>query len=221
LDNPNTSTSTTTFHTSLCQLMNIRYPIVQAGMAGSTTPELVAAVSNAGGLGILGVSKMTPPQFQDSILAIKQKTKYPFGVNLLLAPPEQDNNNKDIVTVQQFLDQFSQKLQIPSSLDNNSTSEIRIPSSSNLQEQLKIILDEHVPLLSIGMGDPSKIIKQAHAADAKVMSMITTVEEAVRLVEGGTDIVVAQEAEAGGHRSTFQIDPNSALSSQLMCTTHV
>jgi len=59
------------------------------------------------------------------------------------------------------------------------------------------------------MGGPSEIVKQAHAADVKIMSMITTVEEAVRMVEGDTDIVVAQGAEAGGHRSTFQIDPNS------------
>jgi nitronate monooxygenase len=50
------------FHTSLCSLLNIRYPIVQAGMSGFTTPELVAAVSNAGGLGILGASRIMPEQ---------------------------------------------------------------------------------------------------------------------------------------------------------------
>jgi len=62
----------TAFNTSLCELMKIRYPIVQAGMAGSTTPELVAAVSNAGGLGILGASRLTLSQLQDSILTIKR-----------------------------------------------------------------------------------------------------------------------------------------------------
>jgi hypothetical protein len=66
------------FQTSLCKLMNIRYPIVQAGMAGFTTPDLVAAVSNAGGLGILGASRLSSSQLQKSIIEIKQKTKYPF-----------------------------------------------------------------------------------------------------------------------------------------------
>ena len=61
-------------------------------MAGShTTPELVAAVSNAGGLGILGASRLTPQQLKDAINKIKSLTNRIFGVNLLLAPPESGN----------------------------------------------------------------------------------------------------------------------------------
>ena len=56
-----------TFHTVLCKLLDIRYPIVQTDMAGSTIPNLVAAVSNAGGLGILGASRLTTNQLQDAI----------------------------------------------------------------------------------------------------------------------------------------------------------
>lgn len=58
----------------LCKMLNIRYPIIQAGMAGSTTPELVAAVSNAGGLGIVGAARLMPDQFLDMILKIKELT---------------------------------------------------------------------------------------------------------------------------------------------------
>jgi NAD(P)H-dependent flavin oxidoreductase YrpB (nitropropane dioxygenase family) len=59
-------------HTKLCDLLNIQYPIIQAGMAGGpTTPELVAAVSNAGGLGILAASRLTPEQLRDAIQRIK------------------------------------------------------------------------------------------------------------------------------------------------------
>lgn len=75
--------------TQLCKLLNIQYPIIQAGMAGGvTTPELVASVSNAGGLGILGAARLTPEQTREQIHKIKSLTDRPFGVNLLLAAPE-------------------------------------------------------------------------------------------------------------------------------------
>lgn len=66
----------------LCKLLNIRYHIIQAGMAGQTTPELVAAVSNAGGLGILGATRMTPENISDVVRKIKMITTKPYGVNL-------------------------------------------------------------------------------------------------------------------------------------------
>ncbi len=91
--------------------MGIRYPIVQAGMSGFTTPDLVAEVSNAGGLGILGAARMTTTQLLQAIISIKEKTNQSFGVNLLLAPREQQGN-KDVVTTQNFLNHFRQNLQI-------------------------------------------------------------------------------------------------------------
>ena len=85
-------------HTQLCELLNIKYPIVQAGMGGQTTPELVAAVSRAGGLGILGASRLTTQQLKEAIDKIKSLTDRPFGVNLVLAPPE--SGNQDVATAQ-------------------------------------------------------------------------------------------------------------------------
>jgi nitronate monooxygenase len=196
---------TNAFHTSLCNLLNIRYPILQAGVSGFTTPELVAAVSNAGGLGILGASRIMPEQLGDTISKIKRLTTNPFGVNLLLAPPEKEGN-QDIEQVQQFLDnRFRQELKIPPKANQN----ISIPPS-RLSEQLKIILEEKVPVVSFAMGNPSaKLVEQIHSSyddiNVKVISMITTAEEAANVVRNGTDIVVAQGAEAGGHRSTFNI----------------
>ena len=76
----------------LCEELGIKYPIIQAGMAGgATTPELVSAVSNAGGLGILSATQLTPIQLKEAIFEIKSKTQNPFGVNILLAPPEDGN----------------------------------------------------------------------------------------------------------------------------------
>jgi len=71
-------------HTSICELLQIEHPIVLGGMAGHTSVALVAAVSNAGGLGTLGVARMTPEQISESIHAIRKATPRPFGVNFLL-----------------------------------------------------------------------------------------------------------------------------------------
>jgi nitronate monooxygenase len=190
-------------HTKLCDLLNIQYPIIQAGMAGGpTTPELVAAVSNAGGLGILAASRLTPEQLMDAIQRIKSLTSRPFGVNLLLAPPE--SGNQDVVATQHFLDKFRQDLNIPLAANNTAAFDIEIPPST-IPVHFEVILEEKIPIISIGLGDPTKLIEQAHDSNIKVMAMITTVEEALRVVKGGVDIVVAQGSEAGGHRSTFQL----------------
>ena len=194
-----------TLHTQLCDLLNVKYPIIQAGMGGHTTPELVAAVSNAGGLGILGASRLTTQQLKDAIHKIKSLTSHPFGVNLVLAPPEPSND--EVATAQRFLDQFRKELNIPLSSAINAN-HIQLPPSP-IPDYLRIILEEEkVPVLSIGLGDPTKLVEQAHTSNAKVMAMVTTVEEATKVVKGGVDIVVAQGSEAGGHRSTFQLNMN-------------
>lgn len=188
----------------LCERLGIKYPIIQAGMAGGiTTPELVSAVSNAGGLGVLAASRLAPAQLKEAILKIKSKTRNPFGVNILLAPPE--DGNKDIATVQHYLDDFRMELGLSSGSLN-----ISIPPPMTPQ-YLDIIFQEQVPVLSIGLGDPSNITESAHSHNTIVMTMVTTVKEAIQVVKGGTDIVVAQGAEAGGHRSTFKLGPNGEV----------
>ena len=187
--------------TSLCDLLNIRYPIIQAGMGGFTTPQLVAAVSNAGGLGILGANRMTTEQTRDAIKKIKKLTTNPFGVNLLLAPPEK-SGNQNINKVQQFFnDKFRRELKIASKTEKD----VNLPSSK-LLEQLQIILEEKIHVVSFAMGNlPTELVEKIHSSSSssKIMSMVTTVQEAIDVVRNGTDIVVAQGAEAGGHRSTF------------------
>lgn len=191
-------------HTPLCGLLRIRYPIIQAGMSGGiTTPELVAAVSNAGALGILGASRITPEQTQDQIRRIKTLTNQPFGVNLVIAQPEP--NVQEVQKVQKILDQFRQELDIPLS---EGASEVALPPS-RLSEQLDIVFEEKVPVLSFGLGDSTRFASEAHKAGAKVISMVTTVDEARKVADGGgADVIIAQGSEAGGHRSTFALDQN-------------
>jgi nitronate monooxygenase len=190
--------------TVLCDLLGIRYPIVQAPMAGGwTTPELVSEVSNAGGLGMLAGARVSPERLQEDIWAVKARTNRPFGVNFLLAPPEPGNT--DTVLVQRFLDRFRDKLGLPPGETN-----LTLPPSP-LPEQLEIVFEERVPVLGVALGDPGGLTERAHAEDMLVVSMVTTVDEAVRVVEGGVDVVIAQGAEAGGHRSTFDLDPGGEV----------
>lgn len=191
-----------TLHTQLCDLLHIRYPILQAGMSGGiSNPELVAAVSNAGGLGVLGAGRITPEQTRDQIRRIKTLTNQPFGVNLVIAPPEP--NVQEVHKVQKILNQFRQELGIPISEGN----QVALPPS-HLSEQLGIIFEEKVPILSFGLGDTTRFVDEAHKAGAKVIAMVSTVDEARKVVDGGVDVIIAQGSEAGGHRSTFALDQN-------------
>jgi nitronate monooxygenase len=191
--------------TELTGLLDLQYPIVQAPMAGGpTTPGLVAAVSAAGGLGVYAGSGVAPDLLAASIAAIRARTAAPFGVNFLIAPPE---GGGDIEFAQSALDRLREELGLP-----RGARDIAVPPSL-ISDQLDVVLSERVPVLSFALGDPAPFAEAAHEAGVLVCAMVTTVEEAVRVVEGGADLVVAQGAEAGGHRSTFDLsdDRSGAL----------
>lgn len=195
-----------TLSTPLCDLLHIRYPIIQAGMAGGfTTPELVAAVSNAGALGVLGANRLTPEQTRNQIHRIKTLTNQPFGVNLLNAPPEP--NLQEVQKVQRILDQFRQELGLPLKEGEGTNEEVVLPPS-HLSEQVDVVFEEKVPVLSFGLGDVTRFAGEAHEVGAKVTAMITTVDEAMKVADGGADVIIAQGSEAGGHRSTFVLNQN-------------
>jgi nitronate monooxygenase len=202
---------------SLCKLLGIKYPIIQSGMAGQTTAELVSAVSNAGGLGILGATRMTPDQLLETIKKIKKNTIKPFGVNLWIGPSIKSDKNPEEKSIQQFLNEKIRKpLDIPlkpedfdKSQEFSTTQGIQnLSFESKYDEQVKIILEEEVPVASFAMGDPVKFVDKIHSKGMKVMSMVTTVKDALTLANNGSDIIMAQGSEAGGHRSVFSNNLN-------------
>jgi nitronate monooxygenase len=181
-------------HTLLCDRLGIRYPIIQAPMAGGwTTPELVAAVSNAGGLGVYPASRLTDEQLRDAIHQIRALTNKPFGVNFQTAGTEPGNT--DVAATQRLLDSVRAAMDLPPG-----PAELHV-APQQWNEQIQLVLDERVPVLSLALGDPAPFVAAAQACGAVVMAMITTVAEAQRAASGGVDILVAQGAEAGGHRS--------------------
>lgn len=197
-------TTRASLQTRVCDLLGIHYPIVQAGMGGGlTTPELVAAVSNAGGLGILGGFMMPPDRLRAAIQEIKERTPQPFGVNFIVAPPE--TGNEDVATAQGVLD----GIRADAGLPPGDPSPALPPSMLN--EALEIVYAEGVPVLSLGLGDPARFVGPAHERGMRVMAMVSTVDEAVRAAASGTDVIAAQGYEAGGHRSNFAFNGDPDL----------
>lgn len=146
------------FKTELTEKLGIEYPIIQAGMGGVATAGLAAAVSNAGGLGVLGAAMMTPVTLREEVRKVKDLTDKPFGVDLLLAQgwPGQE-------------------------------------------EMIQVMFEEEVPVFASGLGNPAPYAEEMHRHGMTVMAVIGAVRHARRVVEGGTDIVVAQGTEGGGH----------------------
>lgn len=192
------------FRTSLCDLLGIEYPIVQAGMSGVAGPELVAEVSNAGGLGILTGALTSPAELREKIRRIHKLTDRPFGVNLLLhtdlCPPKDPARIPDelVAKVQVQLDRFRERLGIAKSASRPGA----IPDLVNAA--FEVILEERAPVWSIGLGNPTpEMVGRCRERGIKVIAMVATVGDAKAVASSGVDAVVAQGSEAGGHRSTW------------------
>lgn len=192
-------------HTKVSETLGIKYPILQAGMAGGvTTPQLVAAVSNAGGLGTLGAAYMSPEQILTAIREIRRLTTHPFAVNLFI-PTE------PIVSTE-TIEQMNQRLQ-PYRTELGIDSPPRIVQyAESFAEQIQVILDEKVPIFSFTFGIPdSRTMQELKANETLVIGTATTFREALMLEQSGADMIVAQGSEAGGHRGTFAVAFEEAL----------
>ncbi|QDI90320.1 nitronate monooxygenase [Salicibibacter halophilus] len=187
------------FKTKAQSLLNSEYPVIQAGMAGgTTTPELVAAVSNSGGLGTLGAGYMAPEQIRSAIQAIKALTDTPFAVNLFIPSPKYSREQEKafIETGLQLTERYRHKFNLESPCINQ--------VEEDFDEQLRVILEEKVPYFSFTFGLPSAdTLKKLNDQNIYTLGTATTVDEAIQLETAGIDLIVAQGSEAGGHRGTF------------------
>lgn len=185
--------------------LNIKYPIIQAGMAGGpTTPELVAAVSNAGALGTLGAGYMSPEDIRNVLSQIMKLTNEPFAVNLFL-PQVYEENEQQILNMQKHLNKYRKQLGIAEVSS--------VPDIQDLfKQQLNVVIEAGVKIVSFTFNKPSaSLIEKLHDSGITVIATATTVNEAKELESIGTDMIVAQGSEAGGHRGTFLDVEDEAL----------
>ncbi|MEH7075864.1 NAD(P)H-dependent flavin oxidoreductase [Neobacillus drentensis] len=188
----------------LTKLLKIEFPIIQAPMAGGvTTSKLVAEVSNSCGLGMIGAGYMTPLQIRAQIREIKELTLNPFGVNLFV-PNKYEVSEDDINSANQILNPIREQLNLPQKDSNEIPTTTFKTIFETFMEQLKIVIEEQVPICSFTFGIPSKeVIAELKQANIIVIGTATTVREAVENEKAGMDIVVVQGSEAGGHRGNF------------------
>lgn len=142
--------------TAITELLKIEYPILQGGMAWVSTFTLAAAVSEAGGLGIIAAGGADGEYVRDQIQKIRERTKKPFGVNVMLMSPY-------------------------------------------APEVMKVVLEEGVPVVTTGAGNPGKYLKDLKANGTKVLPVIPTVALARKMEREGADGVIAEGTESGGH----------------------
>ncbi len=141
---------------AICKMLGLKYPIFQGGMAWLGTAELASAVSEAGGLGIIGAGHMPPDVLREEIEKVKKATKKPFGVNIMLMSPF-------------------------------------------VKEVMQLMVDERVPVVTTGAGNPGEYIPALKEIGTKVIPVVASVALAKRLVRTGVDAIIAEGMESGGH----------------------
>ncbi|HEG8972495.1 TPA: nitronate monooxygenase [Staphylococcus aureus] len=183
--------------TQITKMLGIKYPIIQAGMAGSTTPELVSTVSKQGGLGMIGAGYFDSHQLSKEILEVQKLTQAPFAVNLF-TPNDIKYDKKQIEQMNTKLKPYREALGL--STPKNST----VKEKEKFEDAIEVIESLKVPIIAFTFGIPNQnIIKRLHNAGKILIGTATSVEEAVENENAGMDIVVAQGYEAGGHRGSF------------------
>ncbi len=185
--------------------LGIEHALILAPMAGGTsTPALVAAVSNAGGLGSMGAGYMRPAQIAESIAQIRALTARPFAVNLF-AGGSDGTGARDPRRMLELMMPHHARLGLPAP----TTPDDFLP---RFEEQVQVVLDAKVPIFSFTFGIPAPdLIAKLKARGTRLMGTATTVAEARALHTAGVDAIIAQGSEAGAHRGTFLAPSEDSL----------
>jgi len=188
----------------LCSQLGIAHPIIQSGMSRVAGPELVAAVSNAGGLGILAALRLEPDDLRAQIRRIRELTAQPFGVNLWLHPGVTRPIAPDAIPAETLAGAQGRLNEIRARLNLAASNATPSRFPELVQRNFEVILDERVPVWSIGLGNPgAEMVARCRQHGVTVMAMVTNVRDARAVSDAGVDVVVAQGIEAGGHRSNW------------------
>lgn len=177
-------------------LDDLNAPIVLAPLAGGpSTPELTAAVSEAGGLGFLASGYLSAEATRERLAATRDLSGRPFGVNLFVP----DAASPDAGEV----DAYRERLRAWAEHRGLSIGEPET-SDDDWSRKLELLVDDPVSVISFTFGCPSHdVIDALHSAGSEVWVTVTSPDEAVEAREAGGDVLVAQGAEAGGHRASF------------------
>ena len=200
------------FHTALTERLGIRYPIIQAPMSGGPgTSRLAAAVSDAGGLGVLAGGDLQPEALRQVIAELRALTDRPFAVNLAIGSQAKIDPAR-IARARELLAPYRSALGLPPVPSV-------LPDLPEFEQQLDVVLEAGVTAVSFIFGAPDPVyLELLREAGIATLGTATHLLEAIVLEESGVDFVIAQGAEAGGHRGTFVGHPEQGLVGTLTLT---
>ncbi len=204
------------WETEAVKQLGIRLPIVGAPMGGGpSSPALVAAVSEAGGLGSLAGGYLTPDRLRADIAAVRAATSKPFAVNLFVPTPSEPTT-EEIETVLGVLEGYRVELELPPRPSAGG------PWAEDFEAQVAVLVEERVPVTSFTFGVlPAGAVAALHDVGSLLVGTATTVDEAVTVVSSGADMVCVQGSEAGAHRGTFLADAAQSLVGTLALVPQV
>jgi nitronate monooxygenase len=193
-------------HSAALDLLGIQVPIIQAPMAGVSSPAMAAAVSHQGGLGSLGVGAMTAAQARDAIHQFRALSSGPLNINVFAHRPAQADPQKEAAWLQRLSPEFEQVgTKPPQTLREIYTSFLTDP------DMLAMLLEEKPRVVSFHFGLPRREqIEALHKAGIVLLASATNIEEARAIEAAGIDAVIAQGYEAGGHRGMFDPDADDS-----------
>lgn len=172
--------STLTIETPLTKLLGIKYPIILAGMNKAAGPKLAAAVTNAGGLGVIGGVGFTPRILKLTIKHLKKALndpKAPFGVDLLI--PQVGGKSRK------------------TNYDY---------TKGKLNDLIDVIIDSGAKLFVCAVGvPPTEVVEKLHSANILVMNMVGAPKHVSKAIAQGVDIICAQGSEGGGHTGEYHM----------------
>lgn len=194
--------------------LGLQHPVIQAPMAGTSTPALAAAVSNAGGMGSLGLGNLPVEAAREHIRQLRQLTDRAFNINFFCHQPEPANSQQDQRWLHSLAPWFSEfNAQPPAQLDAGYDSFVGNTA------MLEMLLEERPPAVSFHFGLPdAAAIAALQQAGILLMGCATCRAEAQLIEAAGLDAVIAQGYEAGGHRGIFDPQHEPALGLHALLT---
>lgn len=190
----------------LLGLLAVDLPIIQAPMAGTSTPALAAAVANAGGLGSIAVGAVNAAAAGDMIAAFRERSSRSLNVNLFCHAPAQAAPAREAAWLARLRPEFEAVgTEPPTGLQ-----EI-YKSFQQDDDMLAMLLATRPKIVSFHFGLPSpEQIRALRMAGTILLASATSLHEARLAAESGVHAVVAQGYEAGGHRGVFDPDGEDA-----------
>ncbi|HEV3375955.1 MAG TPA: nitronate monooxygenase family protein [Thermoleophilaceae bacterium] len=186
--------------TRVTELLGIHHPILQAPMASAATPALAAAVSEAGGLGALGSAMLPVDELRRQTAELRERTQRPFQLNFFCHEPPEVSGDIAARAREYFAPLYDE-------LGLGEPPQPSTPAVHFDEARLEALLELRPPVASFHFGLPPRdAVDAVKEAGILVLASATTVAEARHLEKHGADAVIAQGAEAGGHRGSFLVD---------------